>query len=431
MHSRFTSRRGQSGLEYMGMVVFITMGLLLIGPYVVRSVNAPYKSLEQGAVDSQREVIRQAPPQGVNLPECNCTDMLRQGCGDGSGGCSVRQAVWQRFCDPQGCEVDMQRRGIFGALNECRNDPYPSPCCTAWAATGRCGISAQNPALPGGRCPDGQMEQQRDCGSPAAVREYRCQVDDLCDFDCMGGRSPTSTACPNTEIDLTSDTNWSYVVYNGCNGATKCQAHCNSGLVPMAGGCVNQCGNGVCDLGETACTCCEDCCTTLTCEARVNNCGVVASARFDCNGNPWLRLQVQGHWVIGAWTCAVGYPCDTGWVQASDYAHGYWWITPDGGGVYSHGYAHLDGINGLVARGSCNASGNLNTCWEGGYTWVGAGYDYCYVRPGGTQWYPTGFWSGWSKTGDGTCGNGYCEDCTSEPGCGPCPPEPPGGGDGD
>ncbi len=107
-------RCGQSSLEYVALAVFVMMGIIVGGPYVVRGINAHFKALEEGAMDSDRENISQGVP-GVDdtsvLPSCDCTALIDSGCGDGvirdSVGaiCSRNQKVFKRKCNVLGCEV--------------------------------------------------------------------------------------------------------------------------------------------------------------------------------------------------------------------------------------------------------------------------------------------------------------------------------------
>ena len=66
------SRRGVSGLEYMAIIVVVMTGILLGGPYVMRAINAPFKTIEEGAFDSAREDIKQGTGIVGPPPVCNC-----------------------------------------------------------------------------------------------------------------------------------------------------------------------------------------------------------------------------------------------------------------------------------------------------------------------------------------------------------------------
>lgn len=59
-HDRF----GQSVLEYSAIAMLVIVGILAMGPYVVRSVNAYFKSAEEQAHASFREDIQQANLHG-------------------------------------------------------------------------------------------------------------------------------------------------------------------------------------------------------------------------------------------------------------------------------------------------------------------------------------------------------------------------------
>jgi Flp pilus assembly pilin Flp len=59
--NRLKDSHGQSVIiEYASIAILIILGILVIGPYVVRSVNAYFKTAEEQAHESFREEIQQA-----------------------------------------------------------------------------------------------------------------------------------------------------------------------------------------------------------------------------------------------------------------------------------------------------------------------------------------------------------------------------------
>jgi hypothetical protein len=118
----FRNSRGQSVIiEYASIAILIILGILVIGPYVVRSVNAYFKTAEEQAHDSFREEIRQAQLQGrettYRLDEgCECNE-LPPVCGDGTS-CAFTDLMFPKQCVPATCAayaVGTERCGIESA----------------------------------------------------------------------------------------------------------------------------------------------------------------------------------------------------------------------------------------------------------------------------------------------------------------------------
>jgi hypothetical protein len=280
----------------------VLAGIFVMGPYVIRSINAHFKTLEEDVQYSVAEPIRQGPPTGYQFPTCTCDPLFNKACGDGTN-CPLTQEYWYKNCNPVGCEnyfydvcpppvgptFDIANAGCWVG-QACRynlSSNWPVlKCCTAWVDTGRCGANAAtaNGGNIAAGCPDGVMEQTRDCGSFPTVTEYRCEVDDVgnpvisdeCRFGCgylmintfgdpkdgplvgggntppplwyddidgnnsRGGAEPQSSWCdphssyPNwpNQIGLLSDTDIVYFDYRtgGCPAAGgRCQALCPNG----------------------------------------------------------------------------------------------------------------------------------------------------------------------------------------------------------
>ncbi|MCB9772123.1 MAG: hypothetical protein H6754_06195 [Candidatus Omnitrophica bacterium] len=239
---KLKSHRGQSGLEYMALAVFVMTGILIGGPYVVRGINSNFKVIEEGAVDAQREDIRQAPDVPLNLPVCDCTDLIDSGCGDGSAfpGCAKTQKVFRRSCAPLGCEVDMINMHVFAAMSECRDDPSPtSVCCEAPQSTGQCGILGIN--APGGRCPDGQMQMRKMCGSPVPIAQYYCEPNPICVFDCETPSANSSWCDPaNYNKNLTGVTPVAYTATGQCDAFPdkRCRVQCDPNYDVVGASCL-------------------------------------------------------------------------------------------------------------------------------------------------------------------------------------------------
>ncbi len=243
---RLSKQHAQSLLDFVFVMIVVAIGIMLLGPYVIRSVNAHLKSWEDGVDDSLKDPLRDADPSKLPKPQCACSPVLPHGCG--VAGCLATERLWQRDCGPLGCE-DPQR--------ECRDD---GGCCTAWVAAGPCRGDVFFP------CPAGQMPKSRTCGGGVGF-QLTCQPDPACTYKCQGTQPPNSTMCFGDDQGLRRDYNWTAVAQGGCTTVRKCEAECNTCYVvdtvrntcqPVIPCCTN---DGFCDLnppGLEDCTC-QDC----------------------------------------------------------------------------------------------------------------------------------------------------------------------------
>jgi len=256
-----STRKGQSIIEYATMAALITVGVLVMGPYVVRSINALFKSIEEDVNDSLNEDIHQASP-GYSLPECTCGELIDQECGGWT--CNDYQMYRKRTCNPTGCEIlFLQARNVKIQMDDCE---YRDNCCDEWKEK-ECGAN-MSPYIDGG-CPDGEMGYYHECGE-TRITEYACQSQ--CQGE-VGCAPPVQTSpfyvghwdcfyyChadgdPSTPVDATnplnpappSRTNWcpnattglpgkrpvNYV--DSCSG-TKCEAKCKPSFILKDGFC--------------------------------------------------------------------------------------------------------------------------------------------------------------------------------------------------
>jgi len=120
------NRSGQSVLEYSAIAMLVIIGILAMGPYVVRSVNAYFKSAEEQAHDSFREDIRQTNLHGAevnyDLGECDCSFSGTPVCGNGIM-CPVTQFMYPYNCSPAGCLSDGDKLA-YGFV-KCEMEPNP------------------------------------------------------------------------------------------------------------------------------------------------------------------------------------------------------------------------------------------------------------------------------------------------------------------
>ncbi len=224
-------RCGQSSLEYLALAVFVMMGILIGGPYVVRGINSHFKALEEGALDSEREKISQGAfvSGSKGLPECRCTDLFDSGCGNGmirdDAGvpCNRKQKVFMRKCNILGCE-DTVKTSTYHIV-ECRDDSL-NVCCDP-VIVSKCG----NTDGPTGKCfsPTGnQRYESKMCGSPTATLVETCSFDASCFYQCqpLGEHASwCNEAVQNVNLS-NPDVPVTYREAGGCLGSVKCEAQC-------------------------------------------------------------------------------------------------------------------------------------------------------------------------------------------------------------
>ncbi len=220
------SRKAQSSIEYALMMAAVITGIMIVGPYAIRAINAHFQIIAEDTQESYKEIPRQGPIIIEVLPGCECSGLIRGACGNGLD-CPRTQRVYSKTCTPVGCEASLLSR--FGVLPyECRNDGC---CLDGW--DGLCGPNAIH--VPGG-CPDGQGEILRECDLPS-VYSYFCQdpttlippiIPNPCLFACVGNKSDYANWCPGYNIGLRNNTTpvLHYDSIEGCPGSPQCAAQC-------------------------------------------------------------------------------------------------------------------------------------------------------------------------------------------------------------
>jgi len=231
--SKLRSNSGQHSLEYTMILLLVMAGIILGGPYVVRSWNANLKGWEDSVIDSFDDPLLQAPDV-VSIPGCTCTltpgDPFGGGCGFGS--CTATQLCDQWQCFPPGCGTrppySPPNPPIIDGTCICNCDPA---CCFPWAPTGLCGVNATNIT-----CPDGTRENSRLCGC-SSTPQYTCFSDRACVFNCewsaslpvMPGNSrlcqpPDCLTCPDPwDAGLPADQD--IVLVSACTNG-NCELEC-------------------------------------------------------------------------------------------------------------------------------------------------------------------------------------------------------------
>jgi len=109
------NKHGQSLIEYALITVLVVMGTVVMGPYVLRSVNGHFKLWDQGVHDSFTEGLVQAPPFSL-ITNCTCQSDCSLGtpatatspatpntCPTDDLHCGPGQFIIHTDCIPQGC----------------------------------------------------------------------------------------------------------------------------------------------------------------------------------------------------------------------------------------------------------------------------------------------------------------------------------------
>lgn len=236
----------QSTLEYSLITALVTAGIVLMGPYVIRSWNAHMKGYEDAVLDSHQDPLLDEPDPDVSMPGCECGDLEPKNC-EGSWEtvhCSPLEMLWGTFpCDPPGCEKFFPDVHVIA---ECRAD---EACCRDWHLSGPPLICGVNVPGPHGPCDDGAAQVERECAggweygcsnevSPAFSNPYPRE----CVFECNQSMLPpdpgTFVKCkdsgydPDDEIGLSGDTDYTFVEFGQCNPSPALSAKCEIQCCP-------------------------------------------------------------------------------------------------------------------------------------------------------------------------------------------------------
>lgn len=246
---------GQHAIEYMTVIILIMAGIIIGGPYVIRSWNAQMKSWDDSVTDSLQDPLAEAP--ALSIQGCDPDPWDTVACGNVSQAdpctstpisCGETEMLSSRLFDPVGCQCATipPQATIECNANDC--------CCTTPVSTGYCGaqntslnlprttcsgtvpnastITNESPLNGDGSCPDGYMKYRIYCGSDPNAR-YICVQDNACIFNCTGtlysGAAYTGL-CPNDNISLLGDTPYTYVSL--CTLGQKCEIRCASTYIP-------------------------------------------------------------------------------------------------------------------------------------------------------------------------------------------------------
>jgi len=288
-------KRGQSLVEYVLIIVLVITGVVVMGPYVLRSVGAHFKLWDEGVQDSFQENIVQANINTVPAitSNCSCSYVSSGQCGAGTLGssCGKTDMILNLVCSS----------GLPGCSNqpgtECRYDP--TDCCKTATPTGICGSiplptdssgAVQTvPTTPiAGNCYMGQEVYEK-CGD---ITTTTCQTDHAdCPPPACEGIVNTATAigCPNSGTNYLNQNNQvSYVA------SPTLPADCTSNSTP-------------------ACTYCLPA-TTATCQFYCNSAnhyflnlaGTGCESQFEVAPDPTIVTTTPAGCVYSAWAAGGG-----------------------------------------------------------------------------------------------------------------------------
>ena len=231
------NKTAQHTIEYALILSLVMAGIIIAGPYVIRSWNAHVKSLEDSVTDSMRDPLLDEPNPNVTLPECNCAWVkyypLWVGCG--LDPCEPTERLEKYECSPAGCGESL---GL--ETTKCVSEPY---CCTNWGPTGLCGANApctqgQEHCLSVGgdwRCEDGYEAYSQECGGSVGSQTKCVKNSGLCDYHCQGelGTDPGNyMVCVDSQgrddEHLTNNrTQYFFLNYDeDCTEGRKCEIKC-------------------------------------------------------------------------------------------------------------------------------------------------------------------------------------------------------------
>ena len=262
--SKNLNQKAQNIIEFSIIAALIAAGILVAGPYVIRSWNAVLKTAEDSVIDSYRDPLmnRDNP---VDLPSCDCADEWHdEQCGGCYPDCFAADAVkcsriemMQSLlpCQPEGCEEMFAPDDLARCVERFNGtdafDITATECCSPWKLSDPL-ICGEDVPPPVGPCPYGTAQAERLCGEIGT--QYACsdqvmpeseRYPDGCHFECTQGSVPPgggqfvkcgeatdpatgASLDPNDEKDLTEDLDYTFVEYGHCrtDDAHKCEIMC-------------------------------------------------------------------------------------------------------------------------------------------------------------------------------------------------------------
>jgi len=255
------NKLGQHLIEYSIIMILVIIGIIIMGPYVIRSINANIKGWEDSVADSLNDPMKTASAMSIlgcvvvpegwqDAPICGTS---HTDCSDAVMTCSTYQRLSTLEYFPDGCECSRTPPPLTA---KCTDD---TTCCTPYTSIGpppdNCGVNTS--------CPDGEMRKRRTCGNPAdpsnPISDDICEYDAGCVFSCQGTKTTHPVqgyghVCPGDESGLPDNSAaYSYVLDGEC-GAAKCQIRCAPSFYTNGSSCYCPAGmsvvSGVCRCAD-------------------------------------------------------------------------------------------------------------------------------------------------------------------------------------
>ncbi|MCK5013317.1 MAG: hypothetical protein KAS66_05830 [Candidatus Omnitrophica bacterium] len=247
--SKFKKTEAQHTVEYAVLMALIMAGIIIAGPYVIRSWNANLQGWDDSVVDSHQEPLLPNPEDIVIFPGCTAEIWNDLGCGfdiyDVCTGlnfsCGPQEMLRRQNYEPPGCQCSMDPPPSVYYL-ECEVDDS-NHCCTPWVpdppTIADCGINATPP------CPDGKYRAFHVCDS--GYTETACIADPICEFICtsppfVGSPPDYDGICTNDDLYLPDDVMNTFVLHGECTDPRKCETQCGIGYFVFGAGVFMYCG---------------------------------------------------------------------------------------------------------------------------------------------------------------------------------------------
>jgi hypothetical protein len=320
------SRRGQSVIEYTLIAVLVMMSVVVMGPYLARSVNAHFKLWDDAVQDGLDSRSIPKPNPDVPPPDCTC-DWKPGDCG--VQGCGKMERMYYKDCCGGRYKCEAETTPPPGKA-ECCDDPSRTNVC--W----RSGNDTKNlaKAAPAGYkipCGLGDRIYQYDCGTKAGLQV--CKPDGTTDDgdrncipQCLWENLPqrnSASPCPNYDVGLIDDA--PVTLGQTCTGKTKCEAVCQSGLIltttesGLACLAPASCSDGIMNQDETAIDCGGENCAACPQEPKKQTPRTTACSAFDVPLDANTIWKKDGNYVyyLGHGFSGDAYSCIGVWDEVA------------------------------------------------------------------------------------------------------------------
>lgn len=266
-------KKGQSSVELTVIAMAVILGIIVGGPYVLRSINAHFKLWDTAAQESNEDQLTRATKDQIGLTGGPCTYVSSNPTPNcGIHGCGPLQREYIKQYSPSGCATG----------TECKND---DSCCSTPVATNQCWrASLETHLAPSSALTSALTAQgfKNTCTTSDLIYRFSCGDNaglELCKEhlspDSDGPRDCTPI-CRSTELiqhalmcnpsksqwaGLPADTSLPPPVATQANCSGTCDQYCEPGYhyIPSEATKCIKCGDGHCDADENCRSCPCDC----------------------------------------------------------------------------------------------------------------------------------------------------------------------------